>query len=70
MSPLWGHLAGVFILLMMAAFICIWAWAWLPRHRRAFHALAALPMEDQGAGATRPLTDGDTPAGRTRRSAP
>lgn len=49
MSPAWGHATGVLILLMMAAFIGIWAWAWLPYHKRNFNWLARLPMEDQGA---------------------
>lgn len=51
MNPVWGHLAGVFILVMMAVFIAIWAWAWLPRHKRAFGDLSRLPMEDQAPGA-------------------
>lgn len=46
MSALWGHVAGVFIVMMMATFIGIWVWAWLPRHRRTFGRLARLPMED------------------------
>ncbi|MCE7903712.1 MAG: cbb3-type cytochrome c oxidase subunit 3 [Gammaproteobacteria bacterium PRO9] len=49
MSPVWGHLSGVLIVLMMAAFIGIWFWAWLPHHRRAFGRLARLPMEDGSA---------------------
>ncbi len=49
MSPVWGHAVGVLIVLMMAAFIGIWVWAWLPRHRRAFGSLARLPMEDRSA---------------------
>lgn len=52
MSPFWGHLAGVFIVVMMIAFLGIWAWAWLPGHKRAFGALARLPMQDQDAAAT------------------
>lgn len=47
MNPVWGHVAGVFIVLMMVAFIGIWVWAWLPRHRRVFGNLARLPMEDE-----------------------
>ncbi|MCC6714208.1 MAG: cbb3-type cytochrome c oxidase subunit 3 [Gammaproteobacteria bacterium] len=31
---------------MMATFIGIWVWAWLPRHKRTFGWLARLPMED------------------------
>jgi cbb3-type cytochrome oxidase subunit 3 len=30
----------------MLAFIGIWAWAWLPYHKREFDALARLPMQD------------------------
>jgi cytochrome c oxidase cbb3-type subunit 4 len=52
MSPAWGHVVGVFTLLVMTAFVGIWIWAWLPYHKRAFDALAAMPMQD---------CDGDTP---------
>lgn len=45
-SPVWGHIAGVFIVLMMLTFIGIWIWAWRKRHRRAFNRMARLPMED------------------------
>lgn len=60
MNPLWGHVAGVFIVLMMLTFIGIWIWAWLPYHKRTFNRLSRLPMEDEGASsdhaipATRP----------------
>ncbi len=60
MSPVWGHLAGVFTLLLMVAFIGVWIWLWLPRHRRAFGSMAKLPMEDRPAGPgdeAIPLTD-------------
>jgi cytochrome c oxidase cbb3-type subunit 4 len=46
MNPLWGHLTGVFILLMMFSFIGIWIWAWRARHRRVFNRMAQLPTED------------------------
>lgn len=46
MSPFWGHVAGVVTLFVMIAFIGIWAWAWLPQHKRKFDALAQLPMRD------------------------
>ena len=46
MNPVWGHVAGIFILLMMASFIGIWIWAWNGRHRRTFDALSRVPMQD------------------------
>ena len=46
MSPFWGHVVGVFTVAVMAAFIGVWIWAWLPFHKRAFDALAAIPMQD------------------------
>ncbi|MFO1466412.1 MAG: cbb3-type cytochrome c oxidase subunit 3 [Steroidobacteraceae bacterium] len=52
MSPAWGHLVGVLILLMMAAFIGIWIWVWLPHHKRTFDRLATLPMSDCSVAAT------------------
>ena len=48
MNPVWGHVAGVFIVLMMATFIGIWVWAWQPYHKRTFNRLSRLPMEDDG----------------------
>ena len=47
MNPVWGHLVGVFTLIVMLAFIGIWVWAWLPYHKREFDALASLPAEDR-----------------------
>lgn len=47
MNPIWGPIAGAFIVLMMLAFIGIWIWAWLPRHKRSFGEMARLPMEDE-----------------------
>ncbi len=49
MNPIWGQIAGGFIVFMMLAFIAIWIWAWLPYHKRAFAELARLPMEDEDA---------------------
>jgi len=46
MTPLWGHIVGIVTLIVMLAFIGVWAWAWLPRHKRAFDALARLPLEE------------------------
>lgn len=59
MSEVWGHVTGIFIVLMMVAFIGIWLWAWLPRHRRAFGLLAHLPMEDCGAAPQDPVPGSD-----------
>jgi len=50
MNPLWGHIAGVITAVLMLAFVGIWAWAWLPRHRPTFDTLARLPLEDREAG--------------------
>jgi cytochrome c oxidase cbb3-type subunit 4 len=47
MNPIWGHLVGVFIVLMMATFIGIWIWAWRKRRRQVFDRMARLPMEDE-----------------------
>lgn len=55
MSPAWGHATGVLILLMMAAFLGIWVWAWLPYHQRSFNTLARLPMEDQAVSPGEPI---------------
>ena len=49
MNPIWGHVAGGFIVVMMLTFIGIWIWAWLPRHKRTFGRLSRLPMEDDDA---------------------
>jgi cytochrome c oxidase cbb3-type subunit 4 len=46
MSPVWGHIAGIVTAIVMLVFIGIWAWAWLPYHKRTFDALARLPMQD------------------------
>ena len=48
MTPFWGHLIGIVTLVVMLTFIGIWAWTWLPYHKRKFDALAKLPMEDAG----------------------
>ncbi len=52
MSALWGHMTGVFIVVMMIVFIGIWIWAWLPYHKRTFGRLARLPMEDEAESDT------------------
>ena len=47
MSVAWGHLVGVLTVLIMLTFIGIWAWAWLPHHKREFDRLARLPMGEE-----------------------
>lgn len=59
MNPIWGPIAGGFIVLMMLAFIGIWIWAWLPHHRHSFDALARLPLEDDAAAAGAGIAPGD-----------
>jgi cbb3-type cytochrome oxidase subunit 3 len=49
MNAAWGQVAGVVTLTLMALFIAIGIWAWRPRHRREFEALARLPMSDAPA---------------------
>jgi cytochrome c oxidase cbb3-type subunit 4 len=44
MSGIWGHLAGVWIVVLMLVFLGIWYWAWRPRHKDTFDALARVPM--------------------------
>lgn len=46
MSPFWGHLAGVMIVLMMVSFVGIWIWAWRKYHKPVFDQMAQLPMQD------------------------
>lgn len=47
MSPVWGHVAGVIIVLMMLTFIGIWIWAWRKYHKSTFNRMSRLPMEDE-----------------------
>jgi cytochrome c oxidase cbb3-type subunit 4 len=46
MSPIWGQVAGAFILTMMITFIGIWFWAWRKHHKRVFDQMALLPMQE------------------------
>jgi cytochrome c oxidase cbb3-type subunit 4 len=46
MTPAWGIFAGVVTLVLLLVFLAIWAWAWLPHHKRAFDELAKLPLDD------------------------
>lgn len=47
MNEIWGHLIGVFIVVLMLTFLAVWVWAWRPRHRRTFQRMAQVPMQDQ-----------------------
>lgn len=47
MNPIWGQIAGVFTVAMMVSFLAIWAWLWLPQHKRKFDGLAQMPMQDE-----------------------
>ncbi|MFC5582981.1 cbb3-type cytochrome oxidase subunit 3 [Rhodanobacter terrae] len=58
MNPIWGYIAGGFILLMMFSFIGIWIWAWRKRHKPTFNRMARLPLEDE------PDTEADTKENR------
>ena len=46
-NPIWGHITGVLIALMMVSFIGIWIWAWRKYHKPTFNRMAHLPMEDE-----------------------
>ena len=46
-NPIWGHVAGVVIAMMMISFIGIWIWAWRRYHKPTFNRMAQLPMEDE-----------------------
>lgn len=50
MHPIWGQVAGGFIIVMMLVFILIWVWAWLPHHAGRFADMAQLPMQDGDQG--------------------
>ena len=52
MNPAWGHLAGVITLILFAAFVGIWIWAWRKRHRKTFDAMSRLPMQDAASDRT------------------
>ena len=60
MSPFWGHLAGVMIVLMMVSFVGIWIWAWRKYHKPVFDRMAQLPMQDDDLPAA-PHTQEKTP---------
>ncbi len=62
-NPIWGHLTGVFILLMMFTFIGIWIWAWRKYHKPTFKRMARLPMEDEPAE-DEPEAESDTKENR------
>ncbi len=61
MSGVFGHLVGVLILLLMSVFIGIWYWAWRPRHKPTFDALAEIPMHDGSAAPGESIEGGAGP---------
>jgi cbb3-type cytochrome oxidase subunit 3 len=72
-SELAGHAVGVVTLLLMLVFLGIWYWAWRPRHRASFDALARLPMceaEQPPALEGRPPNDGSDAARAEREAKP
>lgn len=50
MTPAWGHFLGIVTVVVMVVFLAIWAWAWLPHHKRVFDELAKLPLKDGEEG--------------------
>ncbi len=58
LNPIWGHITGVFIGVMMITFIGIWIWAWRKYHKPTFNRMAHLPLEDE------PATDASTTENR------
>jgi cbb3-type cytochrome oxidase subunit 3 len=46
MNPVWGVIAGFFIVTMLLSFLATWVWLWNSRHQPKFDALARLPMAD------------------------
>ena len=46
MSEIQGIVSGVFTIVLMVTFLAIWFWAWRPRHRPTFEAMAELPLDD------------------------
>jgi cytochrome c oxidase cbb3-type subunit IV len=53
MNPVWGHVVGGIIVVLMLIFIGVWIWAWLPFHKKSFDALARIPMCDGALEAQR-----------------
>jgi cytochrome c oxidase cbb3-type subunit 4 len=49
MGGYWGHAVGVITLILLIAFLGLWIWAWLPRHKRVFDRMARLPLENDAA---------------------
>ena len=45
MMDYWGHVVGVITVLLLVAFIGIWIWAWLPRHKKVFDRMARVPLD-------------------------
>lgn len=48
MNNVWGHVAGVFTVILMLSFIGTWIWVWNKRHKKKYDALSRIPMKDGG----------------------
>jgi cytochrome c oxidase cbb3-type subunit 4 len=47
---------GAVLILLIIAFLGIWAWAWSSRRQQEFHAASMLPLEED-AGTVPPVGD-------------
>ena len=46
-------LSGIITIVLTLLFVAIWIWAWQPRHRRDFEAIARLALDENTADANR-----------------
>lgn len=65
MGGYWGHAVGVITLILLIAFLGLWVWAWLPRHKRVFDRMARLPLENDAAPPSGPGENGNDSDTRT-----
>lgn len=60
MMDYWGHVVGVITVVLLVAFIGVWIWAWLPRHRAVFNRMARVPLDrDEAPPQTRETADSE-----------
>lgn len=65
MGGYWGHAVGIITLILLIAFVGVWIWAWLPRHKRVFDRMARLPLEHDAAPPPGPRENEDGTGKRT-----